>query len=587
MADTSINPMTHEDRLRREMTVAREVWREDKPVATLGEGQNAADFRDQQHTAAWGEARFLVSGKESDAVAVRVASELATEGRGMTARDTGQLAEAITTIYGQEKAAMGVGDSFKDRMDRAIAGAGPGVNAVEGDPLIDHVVGRGASNSPETASKLEEIAAATKEWSTGYAIADTPDYALGSSRSKSGEISWQIIDVGTGEVPDHRTHEDAKSALASMRKLSGLGITYEGIDASEHEESWLKSLHMPGDKVRFDSEAKVSGIDPHDTMDALGTEPLTVSKAIARGVETPNGMGGTRTAVMLEYEFEGKEGRHNAKQFMEEGGREHMYGVMLVRDDRMWAVPLVEDEVKRDGTMVVDGPAREVVGFAGKDRDELDPGGFPGMKDYVREENGAAGEFYVQPRDGYGSPGPVNILNIPWQSGVSFEEMGLAMGQIDKAIAKETREREDPVGVLVEAMESTSRVWRFERERVDFTKDQTVPVTDLANAERLSRDEANRLLKGRDVNDPNVRMAAAIVATEGRETTTGSLDSRRLADGLLDAPTAAGRSAVRAGGLLSQAAGLKGAGRPVASKGIEADDLATAAATMQLGGQGR
>lgn len=585
MADTNIDPKIHEDRLRREMTVAQEVWREDVPVATLGQGQNAADFHDQQHTAAWREARFLVSGKESDPVAVRVGSELAIDGRGMKAEEAVQLATTITAVYGMDQPKTAADMTFAGDVRRAIEGAGEGVTPVIGPMAVDYVVGKGGIHDPDTAKRLDEIAA-SKDLVL-FAVAGAPDHGLSSSKNAEGEINWQIIDGHSGEIAAEARNADAATALGSMRRLAGLGITYEGIDASEHEESWLKSLHMPGEQVRFDSDAKIHGIDPHDTMDALGTDALTVSKAIARGVETSDGMGGTRTSVMLEYEFEGKEGRHNAKQFMEEAGREHMYGVMLVRDDRMWAVPLVEDEVKRDGTMVVDGPAREVVGFAGKDRDELDPNGFPGMKDYVREENGVTGEIYVQPRDGHDSPGPVNILNIPWQSGVSFEEMGLAMGQIDKAIAKETREREDPVGVLVEAMDGTSKVWRLERERVDFTRKQEVPVTDLATAERLSRDEANRLVKGRDATDPNVRMAAAIVATEGRETTTGSLDSRRLADTLLDAPTAAGRSAVKAGGLLSQAAGLKSSGKPVASKGIESDDLATATAKMRLGGQGR
>jgi hypothetical protein len=330
-------------------------------------------------------------------------------------------------------------------------------------------------------------------------------------------------------------------------------ITYEGIDTSEHEAHWLKAVDLPGTKVRFNTEAKVHGIDPHDTMDSLGMDALTISKTIARGVEQSDGMGGTRTATSLEYEFEGKEGRHNAKQFMEEGGRDHMYGVVLVRDDRMWAVPIHDDQ--ETGKLTPDGPAREVVGFSGRNDDNLHPDGFDGMKATLAgkgEYDGpAAGEFYSQPRDGHNAPGPIVLLGSPWQSGASKEELEIANTSIDKAIERETLLREDPVRFHIGEMEGASKAFRAER-----------PVrTDQSPAAAVHEAliEANYLSRGRDLSDGSVRMAAAMLATEGREDVGVRLTSNGIADSMM--PTSERR------GALAQAAAALSAATTARSKG--------------------
>lgn len=568
---------THEDRLRREMTVAQGVWREAEPVAVIGGNQNPSDFRDQQMTAAWAEGNFLVSGRTDDPVAVRVAAELATEGRGMSGKDARDLAEAITVVSSTMGTPAREDQTFVTNAARAIAAAGEGVTPALDGSYFDYVIGRGGLADDATAGRLDEIASTRQ--SVSFAVADAPQHGLGSGRDEDGRLRWQIIDGHTGEMIGGN-HADAFTALGSLRTVAGLGITYEGVDMSDREADWQRSLHMPGDRVRFDSEVKVVGIDPHDTMDALGMDALTISKAVVRGEMVPDHMGGERKAAFLEYEFEGREGRHNAKQFMEEGGREHMYGVVLVRDDRMWAVPI---HLGADGTApVVDGAAREIVGFAGRDQDQLDPDGVDGMRNMVREENGIAGEFYVQPRDGYGAPGPVNLLNSPWSSGVDVDERAIAEKAIDRAVAQETREREDPVGVLVDSMRHSSIAWRAER-----------PVSDEPlkhdAAMEAARSEARYLMRGRDVRDPNVRMAAAMVATDGRpvDTLAGDLSATSLADQMSPAPEGTRK------GILAQASGLLSrapvdADRPL-SKGVEADGdgPSISAAAMSRGGQGR
>jgi len=580
---------THEERLRTEMTVAQEVWRGDAPVARIGENQNPADFRDQQHTAAWAEARFLVAGKEADEAAVRIASELATEGRGMSGRDAKQLAEAITVVHGTEGTPAREDRTFATNIGRALAAAGPDVAPALDGSYIDYVVGSTAIGSPGTAARLDEIAATSDRRNVGFAVAGAPGLGLGSTRSEDGDVKWQIIDAHTGEIADRIDHANASSALASVRRIAGMGIVYEGIDAREQEDRWLKSMELPGEKVRIDTEARIPGVDVHDTMDQLGMDPLTISKSIVRTQMEPDHMGGERQATHLEYEFEGKEGRHPARQFMEEGGREHMYGVLLVRDERLWAVPLAEDEVLRDGVMLVDGPAREVVGFAGKDKDELHPEGFAALKETVLEENGAAGEYYMQPRDGFGDPGPINILNSPWSSSASMEELALAQTAVTKAIAKETREREDPVGVLVDAMRDTSKVWRLERERVDFTGRHGAefhaapPEADEKTALGLARAEANYLMRGRDANSAHVRTAAAMVATEGRAVSnnTGDLNATNLADSL--SPGVAGSRK----GVLAQAAASLSRGAAAPARGPAEQQATIAHVATRLGGQSR
>lgn len=569
---------THEDRLRTEMTVAQGVWREAEPVAVIGGNQNPADFRDQQTTAAWAEGNFLVAGRTDDPVAVRVAAELATEGRGMSGRSARDLAEAITVVSSTMGTPAREDQTFTANAARAIAAAGEGVTPALDGSIFDYVVGKGGLNDLSTPGRLDEIAASRN--TVSLAVADAPDHGLGSSRDGEGNLRWQIIDGRTGEIADGKDHADATAALGALRTITGLGITYEGVDLSDREADWQRSLHMPGDKVRFDSDAKVAGIDPHDTMDALGVDALTVSKAVVRGEMVPDHMGGERQAAFLEYEFEGKEGRHNAKQFMEEGGRDHMYGVVLVRDDRMWAVPI---HVENDGTNpVIDGPAREIVGFAGRDKDQLDPDGVEGMRNMVREENGIAGEFYVQPRDGYGTPGPVNLLNSPWSSGVSVEERAIADRAIEKAVAQETREREDPVGVLVDSMRHSSKAWRTDR-----------PVTDeplkYDAAMEAARNEARYLMRGRDVRDPNVRLAAAMVATDNRpvDSLAGDLSATSLADSMMPGPEGSRR------GILAQASSLLSrppvdVAKPL-SKGVEADGdgPSIASAAIRRGGAER
>ena len=479
----------HEERLRTEMKVAQEVWRADVPVVSLGERQNPNDHRDQQHTAAWAEARFLVSGKETDESAVRIAAELAVSGRDIidNPREASELATAITTIHRMEQDRMNAGD-------------------------------REATDTPSVGKP---------------------------------------------------------------------GLTYEGIDASEHEASWLRGMDLPGERVRIDTEARVFGVDVHEKMDQLGMDPLTISKSIVRTEEREDFLGDKGTSTYLEYEFEGKEGRHPAKQFMEEGGREHMYAAIIVKDDRMWAVPLTEDEVERDGTMVLAGPAREIVGYAGKDLDQLHPDGFTAFRDEVREEGGTSGEFYVQARDGFGSPGPLNILNSPWTSSLSMYEREIAEPAVEKALAKETREREDPVGVLVDEMVGRSKTWRLERERVDFTGRNgegfhaAPPVTTPEKGLALAREEANYLMRGHDANSANVRMAAAMVATKDREVTgnTGDLNATSLADSL-----SPGVEGSRKGVLAQAAAGLSRSMSSAPSRGpAQTPSLVDQAATRDHG----
>lgn len=222
----------------------------------------------------------------------------------------------------------------------------------------------------------------------------------------------------------------------------GIGpeITYKGIDLSERDADFRKGYMLPGDRARFDSGSRVSGVDPHDVANKVGWEPVTISKSIITGIERNNGVGGKNTMIKPEYEFEGIEGRFAAASFHEEAGRDHMYGVVALRDDRMWAVPLSTNFMadSREALPEVTGSAREIVAFVGKNVDQLHPDGLEGMKGMLAD-GAIAGEFTLQPIKGYGDVhGPVGLMHSPWSSQTDPREMQVANKAIDQAVAHES-----------------------------------------------------------------------------------------------------------------------------------------------------
>ncbi|MAM83296.1 MAG: hypothetical protein CL472_01270 [Acidobacteria bacterium] len=215
-------------------------------------------------------------------------------------------------------------------------------------------------------------------------------------------------------------------------------LQYEGLDMSDHDLQWRKSMDGVGEKVRLKNDLiEAPGSKDSDNNiapESFASRELTISKAIVRGQEASDGFGGTRTAAYLEYEFEGEPGRYNANQFIEAEGRDHAFGVMMVKDNRLWMAPI---DVEDFDNPKLDGPAREIVGYAGKSILDQDPDGIDGVKKEILSEGPNAGEYYYRPRDGFDAPGPIELYSSPWQSGADEKQILVAKNAINDAIAQE------------------------------------------------------------------------------------------------------------------------------------------------------
>ncbi len=110
--------------------------------------------------------------------------------------------------------------------------------------------------------------------------------------------------------------------------------------------------------------------------------------------------------------------------------RDGLYGALIVKSGRMWAVPFHDhDEVK--------GPAREVVGFGGPGKDEMHEGGFAAFKEKV-EQRGASGIFYFDEKPDTGLHTPIELTGSPWYNSLDPRHLEQAHEKVDEAISKDS-----------------------------------------------------------------------------------------------------------------------------------------------------
>lgn len=280
--------------------------------------------------------------------------------------------------------------------------------------------------------------------------------------------------------------------------MADQGITYEGVSMREHDEQFRRNYYLPGESVRLDEKVRVHGIDRDALAETLGREPLTITKTIATGDEVDNGMGGKTPSILVEYEFEGHEGRHNAKSFQNELGHEHMYGIVMAREDKLWLVPMPEDLAPDP---MATGPAREIVGVTGRGTDELvHPEGLSGLTSEA-SSSPLSGEFHYQPASFGAAEGNVMIYAIPWMGGASPGEEAAAVRAIDAEI-------------LRPEMQENSVYFRESRIRMNPMTDPDGPSEPaMARAQAVS--EAIYLLQNyRDPTPEMARVAASIAVTD-------------------------------------------------------------------------
>ncbi|MAM84646.1 MAG: hypothetical protein CL472_08270 [Acidobacteria bacterium] len=355
-------------------------------------------------------------------------------------------------------------------------------------------------------------------------------------------------------------HLTAAAARQNGEKIeTDHDITYEGESGMGYEPKWRALMKMPGEKVRIDENSRF--FDP-ESLPPFRYEAATISKAIVLGEDNPTHDEPERIDFKMQYEFEGVDGRHDARQFMEEGGRENLMGVLLIENNEMWLtrfahedvfgdlppgeLPYAEglpmrvgaiceelsDRLLEDGILPSpdDGKRGEEPGIEAYDGRFIPFSSFDGT--FMKE--GMLSSFDIQQKDGYEQEGPIRLLSsedITFASPAFVEASKRAVG---KLLALEER---DPVNVLVDEMEGKSKVWRAEQENGAFSNDPTPRLADTATATKAAEKEANYLMRGHDVADANVRMAAAMVATENRPTEDGlGVSVRKLADSLAPQP---------------------------------------------------
>lgn len=209
-------------------------------------------------------------------------------------------------------------------------------------------------------------------------------------------------------------------------------ITYEGIEHSEHDAMFRKAYALPGERLRVDPAARILTIDVKEIEAVLGREPLTVSKTVMSGIDD----GGTRSSVIPEYEFEGVEGRFHAKAFQHEKGESGMHAVVAMRDGEMWTVPMDEN----DGGKILapNAVAREIVGFAGRNQDDIHPEGLDGLKKELssNENPTMLADVYHRNAVAFGDrTGPIEVVAMPMVYGAPEEAQTRAAGMlIDQAV---------------------------------------------------------------------------------------------------------------------------------------------------------
>ena len=356
----------------------------------------------------------------------------------------------------------------------------------------------------------------------------------------------------TGYLTASAARADGKTVITDH------DITYEGEDGSEMEAKWRETMQLPGQRVRFNENSLHS--DP-DSPPPFGNDPVSVKRAIVTSTSAPTDLNPEGLKYEKHYEFEGIEGRWNADQFMEEGGRESIQGVLSIENDAMWITPFAAEDINRfyeyGEVPYPDGASMRIGSFSENSSYELREDNLlpfsdseakpntPGIK--TPDDNfiplsafnglmkdGVIANYDIQSQNGYGQDGPMRLLAISDIDHAPPALLDRHSQAIEKQINLETR---DPILKLCDEMAVQSAAWRAEKENGAFSNDRTPRTTDTATATKIAQEEALYLMRGHNAGDANVRMAAAMIATEGRPTHDGlGVSTWKLADALVPEP---------------------------------------------------
>jgi hypothetical protein len=450
----------------------------------------------------------------------------------------------------------------------------------------------------------------------------------------SADVVGISADYVNGRI-DHRTAaSNLMHVLKDVRELYSSKISYEGVVLADRDETMRRDLHLPGEKVSI--AVKDDGSPAIPSSEGLGDAPLTVSGTFVRGsyVDVDDHM-----PVLIhhaEYEFEGREGRHDASLFHAEKGEEHAYGVIMVRDDRMFLTPIARVGTYEDGHSELAGPTREILGDGGRSSfGHVDPAGFEGLKERLvpdgpqvahrdLEKGPIAGEFTFDTAAKGDSTGPLRISGIGWSASPDKDELALVTSAVDAFVASERAQdpslykegtfafdvrdanRRAPYGLaeVEDAVYVTHSIGRGSIDDPRVAKAMDALVHDPAILGSMLRDagstESNLRIVVAVADAPGFVVGASLmpdgmVKWEGVDVMSGEVIPRNANDraaGVLESVAAAqavkGSSSAR-GSILSQASGLSLAPSPVAAKGMGAQETPAAvlAAAVSKGDRGR
>lgn len=292
-----------------------------------------------------------------------------------------------------------------------------------GDTLLSHYAADVSAVYPRDRSML---ALATGNLSNAYPQDQIDQFR--SIRDLEGVPPLRVMDLSFAAAAVERGDLVVGAAREARENEMKRTVSYEGTGIEklrEEDQRWRDDLYLPGDRVRINDQVRVVGVDRDALHERFGAEPLEVERTIVRGDTRSNGLGGTYDAAFPEYEFKGHDGRFPAAQFQHERGDEHHYGAMVMKDERLWLVPMSENLDKPEVT----GAAREVTSTIGS---------VEGMKSLEEakaffRDDAASGEFVVRPEAFGQKTGPVELVAVPWMSGLSETERALAGRAIEQA----------------------------------------------------------------------------------------------------------------------------------------------------------
>ena len=469
-------------------------------------------------------------------------------------------------------------------------------------------------------------------------ISDLADKAA-SERPGFGQISVDLAritsDYSGYRIGDVTASKELLDVVKDVRKEYSSQITYEGVDMADRDEKMRRDLHLPGEKVAV--HLREDGSSIIDPSVGLGEGPLTISGTFVRGEQMRIDEDREVLIHHAEYEFEGHEGRHDAWAFQAANGQSQDHGVIMLKDDRMFLVPV--ERFREDGEAAITGPTREILGGTGRSSyAEVHPAGFAGLKESMTPDGPTVahkdltkgpivGDFTFDTAARGDTTGPILISGIVSASrmiGPEKDDLELATRAVDAFIASERAQdpslyregtfaldvrdanRRAPYGLaeVEEAVYVTHSIGRGSIDDPRVAKAMDALVHDPAILGSMLRDagstESNLRIVVAVADAPGFVVGASLtpdgmVKWEGVDVMSGEVIPQNANDravGVLESVAAAqaakGSSSAR-GSILSQASGLSLAPSPVAAKGMGAQETPAAvlSAAVSKGDRGR